>query len=82
MNAANPQPISLHEDVAFFGEALRFTAAETHSSVIGELLNSIGAILTMMGELGFAARPVIQALLTRYPRDFLDEVLRQLAAVD
>ena len=29
MNAANPLPIALHEDVALFGEALRFTAAET-----------------------------------------------------
>ena len=29
MNAANPLPIALHEDVALFREALRFTAAET-----------------------------------------------------
>ena len=29
MNAANPLPIALHEDVAFLGKALRFTAAET-----------------------------------------------------
>lgn len=29
MNAASPLPIALHEDVALFREALRFTAAET-----------------------------------------------------
>jgi predicted nucleotidyltransferase component of viral defense system len=29
MNAANPLPIALHEDVALFRESLRFTAAET-----------------------------------------------------
>jgi hypothetical protein len=29
MNSANPLPIALHEDVALFREALRFTAAET-----------------------------------------------------
>ena len=47
----------------------------THPSVVNKLMQSISAIHAMMWELGFQSRPVLQALLTLYPRDFAERVL-------
>ena len=64
-------------DPAALGDQGRFLNLN-HPSVVNQLIHSISAIHTMMEELGFQSRPVLQALLTSYPRGLAERVLRAI----
>lgn len=94
VHEANPVfPVFLSPEPAFgmfclwFG-ALAETAAHhgsaidlTHDSVVGPLMESVGALLAMATQLGLQPRPLLQMLLTPYPRDSVEELLQQLQVV-
>jgi hypothetical protein len=49
-----------------------------HDSVVSYLIRGISAIKNMMETAGYAPRPVIQSVLTSYPREMQEKLLQEL----
>ena len=49
-----------------------------HPSVVNRVTQTLQAVHKMIDDLGFQSRPVLQALLTPYPRELADKVLREI----